>query len=147
MTKELTVGDVYQLITTEPKTVHENAQKQEVINTLLTGSKTSHSVYVTNSLGILRGIITSGDIINSIAIRIGHIPRDLSMKSAHKLFVLSPFGTASDMMRPPVQVKKKSDLQSALKKMADNNLSELPVTDEEGKVIGELNAFEFLKCI
>lgn len=69
------------------------------------------------------------------------------METAHKLFVLSPFGTASDMMRAAVQVTKKSDLQTALKKMADNNLSDLPVIDEDGKVIGELNAFEFLKFI
>jgi CBS domain-containing protein len=51
------------------------------------------------------------------------------------------------MMRAPVQVTKESELQTALKKMADNNLSELPVTDNEGKIIGDLNAFEVLKFI
>lgn len=147
MIKELTVGDVYQLITTEPKTIHEQAQKQEVINILLADPQTSRSVYVTNSPGKLQGIITIEEIINSIAIKIGHIPRDLSVKSAYKLFVLSPFGTAGDMMRAPVQVTKSSDLQTALKIMADNNLSELPVTDDEGKLIGDLNACEILKFI
>lgn len=147
MIKKLTVGDVYQLITTEPKTINENAQKQEVINTILSEPHTTRSLYVTNSHGILRGIITIEEIINNIAIRTGHIPRDMSIKSARKLFVLSPFGTAGDMMRSPVKVTKESDLHTALKKMADNNLTELPVTDDEEKVIGELNAFTFLKCI
>lgn len=145
--KGLTVGDVYQLITTEPKIINENAQKQEVIDALLSGSNITRCVYVIDSLGKLRGIITIGDIIHSLAIRIGHMPRPLSIKTTYKLFVLSPFGTAGDMMRAPVQVTKEADLQTALKKMADSNLSELPVTDEDGKVIGDLNAFAFLKYI
>ncbi len=67
--------------------------------------------------------------------------------TASKLFELSPFGTAADMMQLPVFLTKETELQAALKKMVDNNLYELPVTDEEGRVIGDLNAFEILKFI
>lgn len=147
MKRALTVGDVYQLITTEAKTIDENAPKQEAIEVMLSGASSAHSVYVINSIGKLRGVITIDDIIDSIAIRIGYIPKDLSLKTARKLFVLSTFGTASDMMRTPVHVTKESDLQTALKKMADNNLTDLPVVDEDGKIIGDLNAIEILKCI
>ncbi|MDD4238961.1 MAG: CBS domain-containing protein [Desulfotomaculaceae bacterium] len=147
MSKVITVGDVYQLITTEAKTIDENAPKQEVISVFLSGSNLTHCVYVVNSLGKLQGIITMNDIIDSIALKIGYTPRSLNVISVPKLFELSPFGTASDMMRAPVYVTEQSELQAALKKMADHNLSELPVTDEEGKVIGDLNAFEILKFI
>lgn len=147
MKRALTVGDVYQLITTEAKTIDENAPKQEAIEVMLSGASSTHSVYVINSIGKLRGVITVDDIIDSIAVRIGYIPKNLSIKTARKLFVLSTFGTASDMMRKPVHVTKESDLQTALKKMADNNLTDLPVVDEDGKIIGDLNAIEILKCI
>lgn len=147
MERALTVGDVYQLITTEAKTIDENAPKEEAIKVMLSGASSTNSVYVINSTGKLRGVITVDDIIDSIAVRIGYIPKDLSIKTARKLFVLSPFGNASDMMRTPVHVTKESDLQTALKKMADNNLTDLPVIDADGKLIGDLNAFEILKCI
>lgn len=147
MERALTVGDVYQLITTEAKTIDENAPKQEAIKVMLSGASSTHSVYVINSTGKLRGVITVEDIIDSIAVKIGYIPKDLSIKTARKLFVLSPFGNVSDMMRTPVHVTKESDLQTALKKMADNNLTDLPVIDADGTLIGDLNAFEILKCI
>jgi CBS domain-containing protein len=145
--KALTVGDVYQLITTEAKTINENAQKQEVIDVILAGSNITRSVYVVDILGKLRGIITIDDIIGSIAVRTGYTPSSLSIKSAQKLFVLSPFGYAGDMMRAPVQVTKKTQLQTALEKMAEHDLSDLPVTDEEGRVIGDLSAFVILKFV
>jgi CBS domain-containing protein len=142
-----TVGDVYRLITKEAKTIDQNAKKHEVVKILLSGSTATRSVYVVNDIGQLKGIITVGDVIASIAVRTGHIPRRLSIKTAYKLFKLSGFGVAGDMMRAPVRVTKESELQTALEKMADNNLSELPVTDKEGKIIGDLNAFEVLKFI
>jgi len=146
MAKALTVGDVYQLVTAEVKIVDEKALNQEVINVLLSGSSSTTCVYVINAQEKLQGIITVDDIINCVSVQIGYIPRSLNL-TARKLFVLSPFGTAADMMKPPVYVTRETELQTALKKMADHDLSELPVTDQEGRVIGDLNAFEILKFI
>ena len=145
MKRALTVGDVYQLITTEAKTIDENAPKQEAIEVMLSGASSAHSVYVINSIGKLRGVITIDDIIDSIAIRIGYIPKDLSLKTARKLLCCQPL--ALQVIVRHLYVTKESDLQTALKKMADNNLTDLPVVDEDGKIIGDLNAIEILKCI
>ncbi len=51
MINKPTVGDVYQLITTEVKVIDENAPKKDVIDVLLSGSNTANYVYVVNALG------------------------------------------------------------------------------------------------
>lgn len=130
-----------------PKQLIKMQKKHEVVDILLSGSTATRSVYVVNDTGELKGIITVEDVIACLSVIAGHIPRNLSIKTSYKLFKLSGLGAAGDMMRAPVQVTKESELQTALKKMADNNLSELPVTDNEGKIIGDLNAFEVLKFI
>jgi len=50
-------------------------------------------------------------------------------------------------MWPPVYVTKGNKLQEALEKMVQQRMNELPVVDEDGKVIGDLNAFELLKFV
>ncbi|MEW6458705.1 MAG: CBS domain-containing protein [Bacillota bacterium] len=48
-------------------------------------------------------------------------------------------------MKPPVSVTKETKLEAALEKMLARGVSELPVVDADGRVIGDLNAFELLK--
>ncbi|HBX23531.1 MAG TPA: hypothetical protein DEF34_07880 [Desulfotomaculum sp.] len=50
-------------------------------------------------------------------------------------------------MHPPVYATKDTKLKKALEKMVSGHLNELPVVDEHGKVIGDLNAFELLKFV
>lgn len=141
------VGDIYQLLTCEAKTVNENAPKKEVIEVMLSGSPMAHTVYVVDDTGQLKGIITLGHIMKGIAVQQGLDTGNYDFKSPYKLFQYSPFGLAKDIMGQPVYVTKDTNLQAALEKMVLGHIDELPVLDTDGKVIGDLNAFEILKFI
>jgi CBS domain-containing protein len=141
------VGDIYRLVTLQTKTVNENAFKNEVIKAMLTGPPTVRSVYVVDEDGHLKGIITLNHILKGIAVQQGLATGNIDLKSPFKLFRYTPFGKARDMMRSPVHVTRNTKLQEALEKMIQQHMNELPVVDEEGKVIGDLNAFELLKFV
>ena len=141
------VKDIYQLLTCEAKTVNETASKQEVIKVMTSGSPLARSVYVVDNEGKLKGTIALGDVIKGIAVQKGLTPGSNDFKSIFKLFQYSPYGAARDMMRPPVYATMNMKLQEALEIMIDSRLNELPVINDEGKVIGDLNAFELLKLL
>ena len=141
------VGDIYQLLTCQAKTVSENSSKQEVIEVMLSGSPMARAVYVVDDVGKLKGIITLGHIMKGLAVQQGLATRDNNFKSPYKLLQYSPFGLAKDIISPPVYVTKETNLQEALEKMVFQRINELPVVDEAGMVIGDLNAFELLKFV
>ena len=43
---------------------------------------------------------------------------------------------AADIMRPPVVLRPRDDLRTALESMLSHELRQLPVVDDEGKVQG-----------
>lgn len=114
---------------------------------MLAGSPMARAVYVVDDDSKLKGIITLGHIIKGIAVQQGLATGDNNFKSPYKLLQYSPFGSAKDIMGPPVYVTKETKLQDALEKMVLRHINELPVVDEKGKVIGDLNAFELLKFV
>ncbi len=46
---------------------------------------------------------------------------------------------ARDIMSAPISVKPDDEVQKAIDLMLNNNLYEVPVVDEDGKVVGEIN--------
>lgn len=141
------VKDIYKLLTCQAKVIKENANKQEAVSTVLSGSPVSRSVYVVDDHRRLKGIITLEEIIKGVAVKSGIMPHDLNLNTPFQLLHYSPFGTARDLMAPPVSVTLETRLQEALEKMVEYRLNELPVVDDEGKIVGDLNAFEMLKFI
>ena len=53
---------------------------------------------------------------------------------------------AADLMHPAVSVKLDDDLRSATMKMLANNLREIPVIDDDGKILGLLDEQEAAKA-
>lgn len=141
----LLVKDIYQMLTCEYKAVKESATKQEIIEALLEGSPLVRSVCVVDEGGKLMGIITLADIMKGIAVQSGYNSGVIDLKSSRKLFQYSPFSKAGDIMSPPVYVSLDMKFQTALEKMIEHELDELPVIDEQGRLIGDLNAFELLQ--
>nr|WP_315988426.1 CBS domain-containing protein [Desulforamulus aquiferis] len=105
MSGMITVGAVHCLITTLPKCVNIKASKQEILETMLNGSPFTRAVYVTSDDGVLEGIITLQDVLEGLVISLGYNPHE-EIKTSQKLFKYSPFGTAGDIMKSPVFVKK-----------------------------------------
>jgi len=52
---------------------------------------------------------------------------------------------AGDMMLPPIYVKENDTVKDAFTLMMKNDLEEIPVVDNELRVIGDLNVLELLK--
>lgn len=114
---------------------------------MLSGSPMSRAVYVVDETGHLKGIITLNSIMKGIAVQQGLNPGDMDFTSPFKLLRYLPSGTVKDIMRPPLLLTKNTKLQEALEIMVSERIDELPVVDEDGKVIGDLNAFELLKFV
>jgi CBS domain-containing protein len=54
---------------------------------------------------------------------------------------------ASEIMLDPVYVHMDTTLEEALKLMIDNNIQEMPVVDEKGEIVGDLNSLEILLAL
>ena len=144
----MTVGCVYRILDTTPNLINQNATNQEVIDTLIQkGSPFMHSIYVVDDDERLMGIITLQIVLDSIMLRLGYTPQNI--KITETLFKYSIFGSAKDIMKRALEiyVKKETSLEESLKLMADYKLSQLPVINDDRKVIGDLNIFEVLKHI
>lgn len=133
------------MITCEPKVVLEDAPISEVVDAMLAGSPVARSVYVVDQAGRLKGIIGLVDVLKGVAVQQG-IPFDgNSFKSPFKLLQYSASARAGDVMKPPLSVTAEVNFQVALEKMIARGATELPVVDADGRVIGDLNAYELLK--
>ncbi len=51
----------------------------------------------------------------------------------------------TEFMETPVMVTNEHKVLDALRKMVEYHLNDLPVVDEKGKIIGELNSLEILE--
>lgn len=139
------VGDVYRLITCQPKIVREDAPFSAVVEAMTTGSPVGRSVYVVDAEGRLKGIVGLVDVLKGVAVRQGIPLNGNSFKSPFKLLQYSAAARAGDLMRPPLSVTVEVSFQAAMEKMVARSVTELPVVDAEGRVIGDLNAFELLR--
>lgn len=103
-------------------------------------------VYVLNNEDIVVGMITLKEIMKYIAVQ-----KALPLRkrfSVGKLFsFISKDLEAEMIMRPALTIQKDTDVEEALKLLVDNNAEEVAVVSQDGKIIGDLNAYEILKVI
>ncbi len=134
------VRDVKDKITREAAVVREDSTLRDITRALLEDPKTQ-AVYVVNSEGKLVGIITI-HLITQYAYS-EHIPPEYLQFRIDT--IMGEKATAADIMLPPVFVKEDDDLGAAFAKMFENQLAELPVVNEELKIVGDLHQLELLK--
>ncbi len=137
--KRLKVGSIRNLITREASIVHEDDELLKVAEEIVRDPKT-RTVYVVNSEGKLVGLIPVLELVQYLYY--DSIPMEYIMYRFP--LTLSREPRAKDIMLPPVYVKDDESLQSALVKMFKNNLKELPVVDDDMRVVGDLNILELI---
>ena len=137
------VGEIYKTISTKPTIVSKNVDIKDIVKMLLKDPIT-RSVYVVDK-GKIVGIITvlhllkvSGYKFFGIFPKPENILKDLEVMTAKK---------AEEVMMKPVWVTPETSISDALKIMIDNNIQELPVVDQSGKIIGDLNSLEILNAL
>jgi CBS domain-containing protein len=135
-----TVKEAYRLIVKDPIRVNKETQLHEAVEMILTEPRT-RSAYVVDSEGRLLGMIALKQMLQAVGYSISKTYGSENLKD---LGVTSmQFSVTSSMMVPPT-VQEDELLLSALEKMIDSGLEDLPVIDENNKLIGELNGFEIL---
>jgi len=90
--------------------------------------------------GKLKGIITPKEVLRAVEIReFGTIRRPF-FEGPEILRILSS-KYAKDIMSPPVSVKPEDSVDKAIDIMLDKGFYEVPVVDEQGKMLGVINYF------
>jgi len=134
------VKEVHKLLT-KPSLVNENASLKEVVESITEDPKT-RAVYVIDDDKKLKGIIVLKAVLKSAFLE--SIPEPyLSFSSL--MSVRPKIKEARDMMVPPIYVKEKNTIKDAFILMMQNDLEEIPVVDDDLRVIGDLNMLEILK--
>ncbi|HEY3418927.1 MAG TPA: CBS domain-containing protein [Methanomassiliicoccales archaeon] len=136
---DLLVSDVYDLVIKEPSTVKTGSKIHQVFDEYLKNPG-SRKVYVIDDEGKLLGAVTTETLLRLLGYRVGirefagfslwKLMRDMLKEGVDGIFVKIP------------SVKANDKLTKALQIMLDNHLNDLPVIDNEGKLIGELNSLE-----
>lgn len=139
--RDVKVADVHETMVGKPALVYENALLKDAVEAM-TVNHISRKVYVIDSEGKLLGMISLETLLKQVGYRVG--VRETGVISFLK-FVTGIFkGNVTEFMEKPVTITNEHKVLDALKKMVEYHLNDLPVIDENGKIIGELNSLEIL---
>lgn len=135
---QLLVRDVASSMIIRPSMIDIDSSIREVIDEMLKNPIT-RKVYAVDSEGKLVGMVTTETLLRLIGYRVGVRTGTLSF---YKFLRDALRERVKDVMEGPVFVKQDAKLKDALLKMLDKHLNDIPVVDENGMLIGELNSLE-----
>lgn len=135
------VSDVYDLMGQPASTVDEKAKLGDVVDAMVR-NPLSRKVYVVDAEGKVLGVVDAETVLKLLGYRVG-VQRNAG---------ISVFGflrdtlkeNVVDLMRTVRPVTPESKLTAALRIMLDDHMTDLPVVDDNGRLIGELISMEML---
>ena len=138
--KNIKVKEARELITLRPSIISENATLQEVLGTIIDNPK-HRALYVVDKNSKLIGIVDLRRLTRHVFPHL--FEEDLIGRG---IIDLVSSETAKDLIpHPPAYVTDDDDLETALRRMMENRLEEIPVVDKDMKVIGDLNLLELFE--
>jgi CBS-domain-containing membrane protein len=136
---DLLVEDVYELVVKDPTTLPSGSKIRQVFDEFLS-NPVSRKVYILNEEGKLLGAVNTETLLRLLGYRVG--VREFANWSLWRLMRdMLKEGVEGVLIKVPT-VKKSDKLTKALQIMVEDHFTDLPVVDEDGKLIGELNSFE-----
>ena len=130
------------MVSGKPAVVNEDSMLNDAVDAI-TQNLTSHKVYVTDSQGKLKGVITIETLLRHVGYKAG--VREAGMISFFK-FLSGVFKeNVTEFMEKPVSITKDHLVLEALQKMVEYHLNDLPIIDDDEHIIGELHSIEILK--
>ena len=139
---ELLVGDVIDILVGKPAVVKKDALLKDAIE-VITNNETSWKVYVVDESNKLIGVITIETLLRQVGYLVG--VRETGMISFFK-FLSGVFKeNVVDFMEKPVRINKGHKILEALQTMVEYHLNDLPIIDDDERLIGELHSLEILK--
>ena len=142
MPKETKIKETRMLITPYPVFVHENDTLDDVAMAMIANPRL-RTIYVVDDNLKLVGNITLNVLMKQ------EFKDILPLSSVESFNVLELLGkeVARDIMSKPVYVKDEDTLKTAFLKMYENQQYELPVVDENKKIVGNIDMLELLSML
>ena len=139
--KDLRVEDVHEVMIGKPAIVKEDAILKDAVDSM-TQNLISRKVYVVDDEEKLKGVITIETLLKQVGYRVG--VREAGVISFFK-FLSGVFKeNVIEFMEKPVTVTNRHKVLDALRMMVEHHLNDLPVIDDENRIVGELNSLEIL---
>lgn len=140
------VKDAYRMIVTEPIVVSKGMGLHEVVDRVLADPRT-RSAYVVDEKRRLIGMIGLTQMLAAVHGSLSLFEKGRQQQGRQQPMrqkrVPLPFSVEEYMVKP-VTVAEDDRLLTALDKMMEHGLEDLPVIDEHSTLVGELNGFEIL---
>ncbi len=139
--RDLLVEDVHETMIGKPAVVREDAILKDAVDAI-TQNMISRKVYVVDEEGKLKGVITIKTLLRQVGYLVG--VRETGVMSFFK-FLSGVFKeNVGEFMEKPVTVTNRHKVLDALQMMVEHHLNDLPVIDDEDRIVGELNSLEIL---
>lgn len=140
----LHVGDVWELVVENPTTIGPDATLAELLETMVQDTRTRH-VYVVDERRKLLGVVRMTTVTELL------FPLQAlgAQTSERLLFRPVNFGgrRVIDVMTIEARaVRKDTKLQEMARALLEEQITELPVIDEEKRLIGQVNMYEIIKA-
>jgi CBS domain-containing protein len=136
---DLLVEDVYELVVKNPSALPSGSKLRQVFDEFL-NNPVSRKVYILNDDGKLLGAVNTETLLRLLGYRVG--VREFANWSLWRLMRdMLKEGVEGVLIKVPT-LKRSDKLTKALQIMVEDHLTDLPVVDDDGKLIGELNSFE-----
>jgi CBS domain-containing protein len=141
---ELDVKDLGDIVTRMPPTVQKSATIEDALNAMLSDPR-SGKVYVIDVEGNLVGVVTGLSILDALGEHTldqrggpkssAHLTRSILSESVERL------------IKKPKPVKLSTPLKEALSIIVAEQIADLPVVDDDYKLIGELIGLGMLESL
>jgi CBS domain-containing protein len=136
------VADVYKMIIREPTVVVEGMKVSEAVSKLLKNPK-KRNVYVVDDTNRLTGIITVRELVKMMGLY-ARINKEKVFSLADCTNKLLDAYVEDVMTCHFAAVQKDEELTKILREMEVHQLEDLPVVDDDGKLVGVINGLEIL---
>lgn len=140
--KYVKVKEAYESFISECSKLKTGSLIYEAIEEILK-NPTAQTVFVVDKTGKLVGMVPLRDLIRVSSARYGVHGRGFSDFIKYLRDIMKD--DVDEIMRPPMNVNLNDNLMKAMKIMEFYDLNSLPVVDDKGVLVGELNGAELLK--
>ncbi len=143
--KDIRVADVLADVTNvaEAATVPQTATLRQAVEAMIEDNAT-RKVYVVDEERRLIGTITLETLMRHSGYLLG--VRKTGMTSFIRMLAEISDDKVKDVMTKPVKVSSDELLVNVTKLMVENHLNDLPVVDDKGRLVAELNGLYILKA-
>lgn len=138
-----TVSDICDLIVKEATIIYENETIGTLFHKMIEDQRTRH-VYVVDKKDVIVGSVRLNDLVDLILPYLQNLDNNMFNK------FISDFSSkpvSSIMLKDFLHIKNDTNLSDMISQMLAHRINELPIVDDNNKIIGEVNFLEFIKFL